>query len=607
MTKHLLTWYGITDLRASLGLETSNGPILSALLAEPYSDVVILAYSNSDKEKNVSEKKFIQELKIIDMKNSQSIWDFINKFSNTEAAHNHFKTWLKEQLEIKGLQVKTTLNPVFLKYLNDTESIYEAAKQSLDVISNDKNKGLVTLYLSPGTPVMAFVWSFAALSHPELKKRMIASPHPNKPPEVISLPNEWLEWYGKKLNINTSNNEQFDVIFHLFGEQRIPNLLGVLQFTSKVHVFVSSKQFSAKVMKQFLPNKEGFYEIQIDPFDPEGVRATILEKIEELPSNVRIGFNLTGGTKLMYAGALNACRKVNATPFYFDSRNSKVIFLNDFKSEKIKPINSVETFIKLNGNDLNISKDGFWKDIPNIDNPDRRNLTHKLWQFKSRIAKLYGELCNYNDEKRLKPFDINKAGISVSLKDNKQAEIIFTNKKGKDFKFSFNNWPDFAIYLSGGWLEEYTYMLLEPFVKTGQIKDIRIGLEISFKEKTSDKPTQTNSSMAEQLSSHLSNSSDFQGVFSDSYQELDVVFTDGQRLYIIECKAGSVKTEHIMKLQNIVRYFGGIEGKGVLAACFEPRRKVVVKKIKDARNSQLITGRTFKEDIEAFVHRITRK
>ena len=51
MKKVLMTWYGITDLKASLGLEFNNGPILSALLAEEYTDILILGYTNKDKAK----------------------------------------------------------------------------------------------------------------------------------------------------------------------------------------------------------------------------------------------------------------------------------------------------------------------------------------------------------------------------------------------------------------------------------------------------------------------------------------------------------------------------------------------------------------------------
>ena len=42
MKHYLLTWYGMTDLRAALSLEDTDGPVLSALRTGEYSDVVIL-------------------------------------------------------------------------------------------------------------------------------------------------------------------------------------------------------------------------------------------------------------------------------------------------------------------------------------------------------------------------------------------------------------------------------------------------------------------------------------------------------------------------------------------------------------------------------------
>jgi len=51
-----------------------------------------------------------------------------------------------------------------------------------------------------------------------------------------------------------------------------------------------------------------------------------LQYLQNVPAHAKIGFNLTGGTKLMYAGALSACKKINATPFYFDIIHDKLIF-----------------------------------------------------------------------------------------------------------------------------------------------------------------------------------------------------------------------------------------------------------------------------------------
>jgi Domain of unknown function (DUF1887) len=583
MKKYLMTWYGMTDFRASLGLEKTTGPVLGALLAEDYTDVVILGFTNPDKSGNEVDA-FQQKNVGIENSDPATARQFFDLFSNTEGAHSHFIHWLQKQLLGAVNKVIVHFHPVYLQHLNDTEGIYEAAIQSLNAVSAEEGEKLVTLYLSPGTPVMAFVWAFAALRHPNLKKRLIASSQAERPPEKIVLPNEWLEWHGKQVRTTKTDPEQYDVIFHLFGEQRMPNLLGVVQFSSSKHIFVNSEQFPADVMKQFLGEAE-YGEISVDPYDPENVRSTILDQIAKMPTNIRIGFNLTGGTKLMYAGALAACRKVNATPFYFNSRNNKVIFLNDFESVDTRLISSVETFIKLNVNNLFISKPGYWEEIPGINLPERKKLTFELWKGRSKISKFYKELLEhgskYNDNP--KPFSFSKNDISVKLSALNEAEIHMGSNV-----FQFKYWPNFAHYLCGGWLEEYTYLRLQSLVKAGWIKDIRIGLEVSFKE---DHRDNVSLGYREQLSS----------LFGDTYQELDIAFTDGRRLYVIECKAGNVNSEHVMKLQNIVRYFGGIEGRAILASCFYPQNKIVRKKIDDSKNLKAVSGDNLFQQLESMI------
>lgn len=579
MKKILMTWYGITDLRASLGLEYSQGPILSALLAEEYTDVLILGYTNKEKQKideSTFEKDLIEAKNNFETNNQSEVWNFINKYSNTEIGHKHFIKWLKSQLEESKKSTKIIFLPIELAHLNDTEGIYDVATRALDLVANFNAKKEVSFYLSPGTPVMAFVWAFVALRHPSLKKRLIASPIANKLPEEVSLPEEWIEWHGRSLHDSTQDSKEYDIIFHLFGEQRMPSLLGILQFPSKKHVFINSKQYPAQIMKQFIGNAK-FDEILVNPFEPSDTKDKILAYLEELPLNLKIGFNLTGGTKLMYAGALAACKKINGTPFYFDGRNNKVIYLDDFKQESTKRIDNVETFIKLHGNDLHISKSGYWKDIIDINLPSRKDLTNFLWKKRSRIAKVYRDIVPYNDDNR--PFDINKSGIIIKYDRNKKVEISIDGDS-----FSFEKWDKFATYITGGWFEEYMYIQFEPYMKEGKIFDLRIGLEISFKD------TKKNQ--------NISGFGGLRNMMGDTYQELDIVFTDGKRLYIIECKAGNVKSEFVMKLQNIVRYFGGMEGKGILAACFPPSSKIVQKKIDESYNMEIISGQNLKSDLE---------
>ena len=591
MKKYLLTWYGITDLRASLGLEKTSGPVLGALLAERYTDVHILGFTHPDKKvPRVDEfHERLANLKDSDLIEARR---FIDQFSNSHEAHNHFNQWLENQLRDAGKKVEVRFESVDLKHLNDTEGIYDAANQALNVVAASEGEKLVTLFLSPGTPVMAFVWAFAALRHPTLKKRLIASSQPGKPPERIILPNEWLEWHGRQVRATNTDSNQYDVIFHLFGEQRMPSLLGMIQFSCGKHIFVNSEKYPADVMKQFLDGAD-YGEIAIDPFDPESVRSTILDEIAKMSPSLNIGFNLTGGTKLMYAGALAACRKVNATPFYFNSQSNQLVDLNNFESTETKQIQSVETFLKLNGNKLFISREGYWEDIPDIDNPNRLELTKKLWFQRSAIAGLYYKLAHYNDLPG-ENFKFSTDHISVSLEEGRKATIIIKDHNGKEKAFRFQNWPDLARYLSGGWFEEYTYMKLKPHLESGLIKDLRIGLEVGFKEDFSDNRS---FDYKEQLLSQ----------FGETYQELDVAFTDGKRLFIIECKAGSVKGDQLSKFESVIRYYGGIEGRGVLACCFPIKSSAVKQKAREAHNIQLITGKYLFNELDEYIYDFTMR
>jgi len=580
MKKYLLSWYGITDLRSGLGLEKSTGPVLGALLAEDYTNVIILGYTKNEKVTS-KEETYNKLINLSDTTNPKETWALIDDYANTKDAHFMFKKWLSSQLQQNNKSTEVKLYSVVLDKLNDTEKIYTAVIDCLDMISADESEKEVTLYLSPGTPVMAFSWAFAALQNPALRVRIIAASSMVHPPETVSIPYRLLEWKG--VQIPTSQKEEhlsneFDTIFHLFGEQRMPSLFGILQFNSHKHVFINSKQYPAEVMKQFIGNSI-FDEIAVNAFDPKNVEMKILQYIAENPTTGQVGFNLTGGTKLMYAGAMSVSKKINGTPFYFETKNNKMLFLDDFSSVDTKMINDVEIFIKLNSNELSISNSGKWNNDPKRNDPRRSQLTQVLWKKRSDIAKLYWDISSYDPGQT---FSLSKKGITVSLDKDNFAAISIAGTT-----YEFEKWPDFAKYIAGGWLEEYTYTLLKPFVESGKIKDLRIGLEIAVKN------NQKNSS------GHGLNQ--LQNIFGSSYQELDVVFTDGKRLYIIECKAGSVQSEQIGKLQNIARYFGGVVGQGILASAFPPHQTAVKKRIKESSNVWAISGRNFSKELTSLV------
>ncbi len=552
MKKILLTWYGITDFKSSIGIEKSSGPVLGALLADTYDEVIILGYTNVDKKNNCS---FNERFSNLDLDNYLISNCFVSDYSNTKEAHSYYIKWLESKCNEFTIKTTIQFKEASLKHLNDTQGIYEAAMECLKAIDLNEDT-FVSLFLSPGTSVMAFVWALAALQNPKLKKRLLASSNPNMPPEVIKLPYEWLEWNGKQLFSDHNTTIEFDVIFHLFGEQRLPALLGINQFTSKHHVFVNSKKYPADCMKQFIGNAE-FVELPVDPFNPEEVRAEIVWLAEQLPSNYRVGFNLTGGTKLMYAGALAACKKVNATPFYFNDSNNKIIYLNDFKSEDIRPIENVETFIALNCPDLFISEDGI-VDSDFLDNVEREKCTNFLFKNRYIIASVYKKINGYTESNA--DFSIDNKNIKVEKLKDQKCVVSINNSN-----FSFKEFENFAQYICGGWFEEYVYLKLLKLQTEGVIKDIRLNFQIGLHD---------NSVI----------------VKDNEYQEIDIIFTDGKKLFIIECKAGAVSSDHVMKLENITRFYGGNKAVGILATCFPPRFESVQRKIENAKNIHLCSG-----------------
>jgi len=579
MKRFLLTWYGITDFNASLGFENTDGPIAAALADETYSDVIILGYTRADNGSNElieTQKTFAHELSSIRKTGLEKDWKttslFVSRFANTAVAHEHFESWLKAKATTLGCDANICLKSETLSHLNDTEGIYAGAMRALDRVERESSEKFVTLYLSPGTPVMAFVWALAALNYPGLKKKLIASSIIGKAPEAIALPAEWLERHNAKQEAIRDISNGFDVTFHLFGEQRMPALLSIRQFESEQHIFVNSKDYPAKCMRAFIGSRV-LHELPVDPWDDRAVHERIIERAKQFPKNTRTGINLTGGTKLMFAGALSAARELGAVPFYFDSRNRRITFVDSLHREKIRRIDSIETFLRLNSDGL---------DIPNSSamyekSTDRQLLTKTLWIHREKWQRFYKDLTSFNNE--FKPFQICRSGINFKL--DRSAKATF---QGYGLDLEFERWPDFAKYLSGGWFEEFVYLQCKPYEDAGAISDLRINVKINLKH--------------ESVWRHSS--------WSMEYNELDIAFTDGYSLYIVECKAGKVTQEQVMKLQNLVRFYGGIEGRGIVACCFPPNTESVKKKIKDAKLT-LWSGSSLAEQIKTMMNSITAR
>jgi hypothetical protein len=358
-----------------------------------------------------------------------------------------------------------------------------------------------------------------------------------------------------------NNHLTYDIVFHLFSEQKIPCYLGIQQLQANTHIFIDTMQHSSLMMKQFLKNTQTYHQLTVNAYDIQEIHDKIIEKIDELHSNIsniKIAFNLTGGTKLMFISAYAAAVKKNASAFYFNVQNHTLLDLTSLVAYPSIKMTDVDIFIKLSGHQtasmpppqfLNPSG----KQIPFCHDQNRKNLRDCLWQNRNFITQHYNAICSiaFDPQENPIPFSFSKNKLNISLDTNWNVKISVGIQA-----FTFQAWQDFACFLTGGWFEEYVYCELSALQTQGLIYDLRLNLQVT---------ASTNPSTPK--------------------HELDIAFSDGHRLYVIECKAGKVQAPHIVKLKDNLNILGGLDAKGILAACFPiPNHHVTIQqKIKEAR------------------------
>lgn len=241
----------------------------------------------------------------------------------------------------------------------------------------------------------------------------------------------------------------------------------------------------------------------------------------------------------MFAGALAACWAGGIEPFYFEIKNHNVIFIRDGATVPFIGVKSIAEIFAVNGFD--VITEGIWLDRPC--RAARIDVTVKLWGSRQLLGKLYQneQFRHYKvprGVKRNPPFNFRWGASLASFNAEGEPVLIL---EGETVPMPKSD--DFGQYLGGGWLEEYMFSLLRPLEEKRLIFDLRVGIEVDYAGKLRHSKDMPNG-------------------------EFDCAFTDGKRLWLIECKAGAVKQEHIQKLENNLKTYGGIAARGILVSSF---------------------------------------
>ena len=331
-------------------------------------------------------------------------------------------------------------------------------------------------------------------------------------------------------------------IIHLAGEQPLPVYIGVMQFDCPRHILaVTDRTTHVGETVRNVCSATG-RDVELLKLDAYDMQASVhaIETLLAGQKPAEWGFNLTGGTKPMFAAAYKAAQQMNATPFYIETTNHTVDWLDGSgRQEPLRPvIPSVGTFIQLAG----------YESMPAPEAPSPLNsvdglrLLEAMWKQRDKLQGWYRTIGRHMQYPGV-PFSesqTNLKGLKVSAELKGPREGYAGTLRIDHDEITLSPWPTIAKFICGGWLEDYLFHKLQDLYRQKKITDLCENLYVTAADTTSKQ--------------------------QDPFQEFDLAFSDGFFLTVVECKAGDIDQSHIQKLENLARRFGGHFGRGILVA-----------------------------------------
>lgn len=331
---------------------------------------------------------------------------------------------------------------------------------------------------------------------------------------------------------------KYDVVVHLVGEQLVPNYMAIKLSEAPVHILLATERtrlFHDKLQRAFGDRGLSIRLIEVPATDYRGV----LERLESITGlgGLRVGVNLTGGTKVMMAAALDWCRARAYAPFYFDTQERRIHFFgNEAAAVDMPPVfGSVTEFLTLAG--YRVARPG--RRAEDVLTVGRRRLLRAFWERRDIVRRPIGKFAEAADRKymnqpRPAPDCFWDAVDELERVTERQAPMLFEEWR-QEFPEG-GDWRPAAVFGAGGWFEEWLLMMYADSKRVSEFTDLQTGLVLQFGDSRSEKDA----------------------------QEIDLAYTDGYVLTLIECKAGKVEQAHIQKLENLRQQLGGVMGRGFL-------------------------------------------
>lgn len=317
------------------------------------------------------------------------------------------------------------------------------------------------------------------------------------------------------------------ILVSLISEQTVPNVVIANHFKPDIYWFISTKKMDH--MRNCIENA---LRMRRHNLDEKNIKKTIvdqnsltdcIEKIQLMvdseENEVNYIVNITGGNKIMALGAFEVFTNIGQKVSIVYSPLGRKEFIQVYPRRrplKIIPLqetlNLKEYFACYGFSIQNEER------LPEIAQLAVRGRDTSAWildnyeKLKGMLGFLYKHLGEKRNEKRV---DFSET-FDRALSD---VEAVFLTRLGYENDASVVSktlTKDEIRYVTGGWLEEYVYAVVDDLVKGEILDDVLTGVQLKS------------------------------GSGSDS--ELDIAFMKDNAFYHIECKTLGEKTE-----QNIVR------------------------------------------------------
>lgn len=332
------------------------------------------------------------------------------------------------------------------------------------------------------------------------------------------------------------------IMYHLVGEQPLPVFLAAKQFTGCKHVLWHTERSAKTCNDLYEVMAEQQLHVEKRLIGSENVAYDILQLRDifgrafrdDVERNECIGLNATGGTKPMSLVGLTTlqatAQRDRFMACYVDSVNQRLLSLaGDWASEDFRTSMTIGEFLGIAGAKiLGKNLDAGYEIMAT-----RRDIVMTLWKSRECLQRYQGELSKFTDKRLANLCTPPAEYLDFMAQASKKHPVFATIHGHESFK---SDWRAEARFLTGGWFEEYCFWKISSAPGSERIKEIRLGLKTAWR------------------SGQL------------AVQEFDVCYTDGLRLFILECKAGAPIQDYVQKLENICAHFSGSLGRAALVS-----------------------------------------